>query len=356
MIKRQSFLIFFLCGIYTYCQLPETLQKYYTNIDKAEYAITLGNMHEASDRYSQAFSDKKDPFFEDIYNSFLVNTELKDNVRSQQDYKRLKCLQYNFSNIQAFEFFENFQKNNKEFIESLTCDKDYKFNYKLRKTLDSLGKWDQMYRIGNTNNFNEDEIKKFQKTDSLNAVTLKKIIEKYGFPDEYLIGMNNSSLSAYFNYQAIIIHQQKMGKYKYVDFEPLLYKAVLEGKLRNKDFVALIEFAFVKKDYNYFPLTMLNDGCCLVNKSIYPETRNKDEKKIIDRVNENRKKLGLTTLSRNVLYKLFNDNNTKYKIEPFYKAILFLNREEEESLRQKSIKINFEDYFQYYNDKNNNGR
>lgn len=336
--------------------MPESLRKYYNLIDKAEYALIIGKKQESSDNYYEAFKEKKDPFFADMYNSFLVNAELQNNERAKYDYKKLKCLQYDFSEIKAFEFFEKFQENNKEFIEHLDCGKEYHFNYKLRKTLDSLGKWDQMYRRGNVNNLNEDEIKTFQKNDSLNAVMLNRIIEKYGFPNEYLIGMNNSSLPAHFNYQAIIIHQQKLGSRKNINFEPLLYKAVQEGKLRNKDFVALIEFAFVKKDYNYFPLIMLNDGCCLINKSIYSETRNEEEKQVIQNAEENRNKIGLTPLSRNVLYKLFNDQNTKYKLEPFFKITLFLNKREEEDLRNKSTKVNFENYFKYYNDKNNNGR
>lgn len=354
MTKIQLTLFLSVFAIFSYCQLPENLQKYYTSIDKAEYALVTGNINAASDNYYQAFNEKETPFFEDIYNSFLVNAELQNDERAKQDYQKLKCLQYDFSEIRAFVFFEKFQERNKSFMKQVDCTKR-KFNYKLRKTLDSLEQWDQMYRNrDNLQNLNIEERKIFLKNDSVNAIALKKIIEKYGVPNEYLIGMNNSSLSAHFKYQAIIIHQQKMGKYKNVDFEPLLYKAVQEGKMRNKDFVALMEFAFVRKEYNYFPLIMLNDGCCLINKSIYPEYRDQQKKQEIQTAEKNRSEIGLTSLSRNVLYKLYNDKNPKYKLEPFYKAILFLSREEEDNLRKKSIKINFEDYFKQYDDKNYN--
>ncbi|SDH94962.1 hypothetical protein SAMN05421846_10313 [Chryseobacterium taeanense] len=356
MTKILLTLLLCLLAIFSYCQLPENLQKYYASIDKAEYALVMGNKQEASDNYYQAFNEKENPFFDDIYNSFLVNAELQNDERGKQDYKKLKCLQYNFSEIKAFVFFEKFQERNKSFIEQIICTKNY-FNYKLRKTLDSLAQWDQMYRsTGSVQNLNAEERKIFIKNDSINAFTLKKIIEKYGFPNEYLIGMDNSSLYANFKYQAIIIHQQKMGKYKHVDFEPLLYKAVQEGKMRNKDYAALVEFAFVKKEYNYFPLIMLNDGCCLINKSIYPEYRDQQKKQEIQNAEKRRSEIGLTSLSRNVLYKLYNEENPKYKLEPFYKVTLFLGKEEEENLRKKSIKINFEDYFKQYHDKNYNGK
>lgn len=124
--------------------------------------------------------------------------------------------------------------------------------------------------------------------------------------------------------------------------------------MKNKDFAALMDFAFVDKNYNYFPLIMLNDGCCLVYKSIYPEYRDRKQEEEIKNVEENRRQIGLASLSRNVLYKLFNDENPKYKLEPFYKAILFLNKNEDENIRKKSIKVNFKDYFKLYHDKNYN--
>lgn len=224
-MKTRLFLFFFLFIVFNHCQLPEALQQYYESIDKAEYALIIGNKQQASDSYYLAFSKKEMPFFDDIYNSFLINAELQNDERGKQDFRKLKCLQYSFSEIKAYDFFEKFQERNKDFIEQLDCKEEH-FNYKLRKTLDSLGKWDQMYRNGDVRSLNNEEMKIFLKNDSMSAAVLKKIIEKYGFPNEYVIGMNKSSLPAHFNFQAIIIHQQKMGKHKYVDFEPLLHKAV----------------------------------------------------------------------------------------------------------------------------------
>lgn len=348
-MKIRLFLFFFLFTVFNHCQLPEALQQYYESIDNAEYALVSGNKQQASDSYCLAFRKKEMPFFDDIYNSFLINAELQNDERGKQDFQKLKCLQYNFNEIKAYDFFEKFQERNKDFINQLNCTEEH-FNYKLRKTLDSLGKWDQMYRNGNVQNLNDKEMKIFLKNDSMSAAVLKKIIEKYGFPSEYVIGLNNSSLPAHFNFQAIIIHQQKMGKHKYIDFVPLLYKAVQEGKMKNKDFAALMDFAFVDKKYNYFPLIMLNDGCCLVNKSIFPEYRDRKREEEINTVEKNRRRIGLASLSKNVLYKLFNDENPKYKLEPFYKAILFLNKNEDENIRKESIKLNFKDYFKLYHD------
>jgi hypothetical protein len=87
MIKIQLALLFSLFAIFSYCQLPENLQKYYTSIDKAEYALVMGNKQEASDNYYQAFTEKESPFFDDIYNSFLVNAELQNDKRGKQDYQ-----------------------------------------------------------------------------------------------------------------------------------------------------------------------------------------------------------------------------------------------------------------------------
>ncbi|KMQ67432.1 hypothetical protein ACM39_13420 [Chryseobacterium sp. FH2] len=342
--------------------MSETLQKYYDYTNKAEYAIVISNDKKAASEYYQnAFKLKKQPFFDDIYNSFIVNTEIHNNERAKKDYKNLRCLGYNFSTIRGFKFFKDFMENNQDFINGIDCTQEQsKFNYILKKTLDSLGKSDQyLGRLTvpfSTKRPDEALIKKLNKNDSLNAVKLKEVIEKYGFPNEYMVGVNNQVDAFTPDYQLIIIHQQKKGKEINVDLVPLLYKAVLEGKLRNRNFVDLTEHATLKKDYN-LPLIGL-DSEYYINKSIYPESRDKKDKKEIDRIEENRKKIGLPDVSKTTLYRLFKVNfNPLYRFEPTSFIQYFTESCGEQILNNitnNAVKLTFEDYLKYLNDKNNN--
>lgn len=365
MIKQFLFTISLLCISYTYSQLPQALQKYYDYTNKAEHAIITNDKKNASDYYQKAFEIKKQPFFDDIYNSFIVNIEIENNERAKQNYKRLKCLGYDFP-IKGYDFFIKFSKNNKDFIDTADCIKEQgKFNYKLRKTLDSLAKSDQLYGRFTSLDFeasskkpDKEFIKKLNKNDSTNAIKLKEVIGKNGFPTEYEVGVYSQKDAFSPDYFLVILHQQKKGKDKDVDFIPLLYKAVLEGKLRNRNFVDAIEHAMIKKDYN-FPLIGLN-GEYYISKSIYLENRDEAEKKEIDRIEDNRKKIGLPSLSETTLSRLFKVNRSSlYRFEPT-SYIQYFTESSGDNLVKKitdnTVKLNFEDYSKYLNDKDNNGK
>ncbi len=332
-------------------QLAVSLQKYYEYTNKAEYAIVTNKKTEASEFYNKAFQLKEEPFFADIYNSFVVNVEIRNTDYARQNYKSLKCLDYNFSTIKDSLFFKNFEENNRDFIKGIICRKSE--NLKLSKTLDSLYEKDQLYRkmaMFSDVTYTKD----IKNGDSLNAHRLKNIFDLYGFKNEYDLHLSKTTNPPILPYQYIIIHQQRSGKNKIINFIPLLYKAVQEGKLRNKDFVMLKEeFGTLERDYSYFPLYIIDGNCCVVKKSIFVENRNAEERGKIEQVELNRRRIALTDLNTSMLYKFFNQKNKKYKLEPLNAMTLFLDKETKEKWSEHSIEIKFEDYLNYLNDKNN---
>ncbi|UOU97829.1 hypothetical protein MUU74_15195 [Chryseobacterium daecheongense] len=345
-MKKTGLLLFLLISFIFKCQsqtfeLPENLKSYYQYINFAEEKLIIGKDKEASEYYEKAFAAFDKPFSSDLYNSFLINLKLNNN-KSIHDYNRLKCLGINFENLKSSESFHLFLKNNKNLIALHKCNNTIDLALKAR--LDSLYIKDQKYRIGT----NKKEVKK---QDSLNARMLNEIFSQKGFIGEYEIGAEQPhKTNVFLKYLIIVLHQQQYNEDRTVNFEPILYQALKEGRIKNKNFVHIIDGLHTRiSKYDYFPFFQIEGQCCFISKSIYEANRSNEEKKKIEEIEINRIQIGLNTLNNEVLVRLFSYNNYEYTIEPSY-----INRFENNSgfistLKAQTVKINFKDFSNFLN-------
>lgn len=350
-MKKTTLLICLLISLIVKCQsnnfeLPESLKSYYRYINLAEQSLIQDKNKEASEYYEKAFRSFDKPFSSDIYNSFLINQKLNNN-KSIDDYKKLKCLGANFENLKSSDSFNTFLKKNKKLIGKNQCSNT--IDLALKAKLDSLFIEDQKYRP--VSEFNKNKVRK---NDSLNAQMLNDIISKNGFIGEYEIGAEDPSKANLFLKDLIIIlHQQQAKENRVVDFEPILYQALKEGKIKNKNFVHIIDGLHTKKsNYDYFPLFEIGQECCFISKSIYKINRNDEEKRNIEEMEINRKQIGLSSLNDEVLVRLFSLDNHEYNLESS-----FVNRFGDGNsnfisfLKAQTVKINFKDFLQLLSNK-----
>lgn len=320
--------------------LPGNILQYYKFIEKAEENILRNNKKQASKYYKKAFVSFEKPFSSDIYNSLIVNLDIDDEQSTVSDYLRLKCLNYKSPSLENNEVLQKFYIRNKKKIENYSCSN--KINFNLKRKLDSLFLIDQ--NIRKTLSFFKDREKTIYKSDSVNAKELYNLLEKHGFIGEYEVGAQNGSDYIFLNYLIIILHQQQLSERKAVDFEPILNKALIEGKLKNKNFIDILGgMNSQKTGYSCFALYKIENECCFVDKDIYRENRNKRAKSVIAQIEKKRAKIGLNNLDNSLANKLFRLKNPQYKLET--EGIVEISSPGfNDFLKSNTVKITFEDF------------
>lgn len=312
-------------GFLCYAQKAELnnpmLKEYYKNIVSAENTITKGKLDSASYYYEKAFSLNKEPNAKDLYNSLQVAIKRKDKKTVKKHIQQLDCLN--------FDFEDGFQTANTQVLSRKKCNR--KFNTDLIKVLDSLFIIDQKYRRLSGGNY-EKYRKEMTAGDSLTSTRLVQLIEKYGFPNEYDIGIGKSSKDFFHHFYYIIWHQLAGNLYspQQVNFTKILNDALNAGKIIPEHAAFLIDLnnggmpsytfnAFLVHEFELidssqgFKRNGSNIDCCYVSENFYfPEKRNENIIKIKERTNENRKKIGLEPIENIAKKTFFRLNNREF--------------------------------------------
>ncbi|RST27568.1 hypothetical protein [Chryseobacterium lacus] len=328
---KSLLFIFIFLSIFFHSQSYEVksqeLVKYFDNIRLAENAILENQPHIAHSFYKKSFSINQRPFAKDLYNSMLNAKKLGIFEYAYDKYSALKCLQYPFT--------ADFVKNNfpkKYGKRKEKCKNNLDITYK--KQLDSLFELDQYYRkLAEGNLMNKK--KEITESDSITSTTLLKLIEQKGFPSEYDIGLSSINSSLMQNFYLIIWHQMAMNHVstQKVNFSQKLIEALNNGKILPEHASFLIDLNNGTSDFwlrHFTVFGFLTDNgtgesirdqifnetskkdCCYIHNYYKSETRDTEFEKTINKVNNNRKKLGLSSLEETVKFSVFSLDNNDY--------------------------------------------
>lgn len=92
----------------TFGQLPDSLKKYYTLVNKAELAIVDSDYSLALTHYRKAFTFNATPFKKDIYNEAVCAVLLKDYAKAFCNFKILSDYGYQIDSLISKKEFINF--------------------------------------------------------------------------------------------------------------------------------------------------------------------------------------------------------------------------------------------------------
>jgi hypothetical protein len=213
-------------------------QTYYPIIMKAESAILDSNYTEALNWYQQAFQLVPHGFARDHYNALVCAVELEqwDIAFQLSDSLMAKGVKKNiFENSVPL---QNLRKHPKWIFFIQTFDQRYAVfnqnkNIHLKQILTGIEFADQEFRSQRSQKraayLYRDTINQI---DKRNVQLLANLIEKYGFPNENLIGIENPFNIDLVSY-IIFFHQcqkMSMGNHDY-DFTDEMMKAVQKGEL-----------------------------------------------------------------------------------------------------------------------------
>ncbi len=215
--------------------LPDYLRQYYQYTDSAEMAIIDSSYAKASVYYVKAFEQNKKPFGIDIYNAGITEALQNKNKESYNYLEQVVAKGYGIDNIEQNDAFKTFITT--EYGSKLkTFAKDYKpsYNVRYREILDSLTEVDQFDRI---NSYSGEKKKIKDSIDLRNVQYLEKLIQKYGFPSEFNVGLKNNSFKLLPGY-IVMLHSMQHGSMGgfdkgYVDFKDYLNKALENGEITN---------------------------------------------------------------------------------------------------------------------------
>ncbi len=301
----------------------QQLRKYYELINTAENKIIDGQYKKAFHFYKKAFKINKEPNAKDLYNSLKVAQKIDEKAFVKKQYHKLKCLKFKY--LDELKVAENLKVNNAK------CENTIDENY--RKKLDSLVKIDQHCRKISKGDYDEYK-REIGKSDSICPLNLLELIKEKGFPNEYNIGLASSNKSFFQGFYYVIWHQlktQSTGKQQ-VDFYEEIIKALNQGKISPELSAFLFDLntginqfnsimfihQFVRSNGSSTPIyeqvknkTAIFD-CCYAYKMMFPKTRNETDKKRIQILDENRKKIGLYSIDDDIRKKFFYLKNREF--------------------------------------------
>lgn len=328
---KSLLFIFIFLSIFFHSQSYEVksqeLVKYFENIRLAENAI-IENQHSiAHSFYQKSFSIYQKPFAKDLYNSMQNAKKLGKYNYAYRKYTVLKCLQYPFPSDFVKNNFPAKYGNKKE-----KCKNKLDITYK--KQLDSLFEIDQHFRrLAGGDLMNKK--KEITKSDSITSTTLLQLIGQKGFPSEYEIGLSSISGSLMQNFYYIIWHQMAMNHVsaQKVNFSQKLIEALNDGKILPEHAAFLIDLNNGSSDFwlrHFTVYGFLTDNgtgesirdqifnetskkdCCYIHNYYKSEILDAEFEKTINKVNNNRKKVGLSTLEETVKFSVYSLNNSDY--------------------------------------------
>lgn len=210
-------------------------KKYYPFINQAELQIIDDKYDDALELYCKAFKSVPRCFSKDYYNAAVcaVKAMKYDTAFQFLDSLVVKGTEKSFfNNCSAFQplkkerkwqiFLANFDKNHQIALN--------RQNSTFEKLLKGLDFSDQEFRAKNRGSeLYRDTINKI---DKHNVKILNMLIEKYGFPNEHLIGRKNPIEEDLPGFTVFLHQSQKMGKNQEdFDFTNIQIEAVKKGEL-----------------------------------------------------------------------------------------------------------------------------
>lgn len=210
--------------------------KYYPLINKAELSIVNEDYKQALENYKVAFTvvEKRKPFARDLFNAAVCGSKLNDSLFIYS------CLTNLVSKGATIDYLTK-STSFKDFFQTtlgMSVMKEYpaqrelllnSINLEVKNELNTLFETDQYFRRKPDNyTVYGDTITKI---DDYNINRLIEIIDKYGFPDETLIGIDDS-LSVMPLFCTVIWHQSSYKNYEVKQkLIQILKKASCEGKI-----------------------------------------------------------------------------------------------------------------------------
>lgn len=336
-------------------QLKNTqLKEYFTHIRKAENLLVNQHFDASLKSYKTSFSLFDKPFGKDIYNSMHLAMQLKDYKYAYKAYSQLECMDYPFAEKFLAEKFPKSYLNKKS-----KCVKTIDYAYK--KELDSLFEMDQHYRRlanGDLNNKKEE----ITLSDSIASHRLLNLIKEKGFPNEHNIGLG--SANGYFlqNFYLIIWHQLKNNSIskQHINFSIILEEALNQGKIIPEHAADLIDLNNGTSKYtipHFFVISIWTDNgrgesirdqvinktyiedCCYVHPYYYETNRPAVFQKSVDKVNADRKLLGLHPLDFATRRTHFSLKNKQYYLPQMSESSFIIG--EEQLKKKKATLIKF---------------
>lgn len=208
---QKSILIFFFLSI-SFLGNSQNIEEYYKSINQAELAIVDSNYAQAVIDYEIAFKNNLQPLGKDIYNFAICNLFENNFNKAIELFQQLVDLEYdikNFDELKATELGKNLPKSFFQKLVELKPTGRIKLNYALRDSLQKIHDRDQYFRV------KEEGYKVYadtiRKIDEYNDAELRLIIKKYGWPNEYLIGVKQSLHSGY-DFEIVIWNQSTLNR------------------------------------------------------------------------------------------------------------------------------------------------
>ncbi len=274
----------------------EEVRAYNKFTNKAELSIVDSNYTKALKYYNKAFEKIEHPFARDYYNALLCATFTGNNDLA---FDYLEKLIYKGIEIEYFtdnEYLESLHKDSRwqVFIDTYPARMEKiqeSFNLELRQELIGMIERDQQANrriiIDTINNYTA-----FDSTIFANVKHFLEIVEIHGFPTEEMIGLNKPYKST-FNTVILTHYYQTLVSKDAVVLDPYnlnktLEKAVIEGKLIDDSFFVLMH-TYPKKPNIFGSYAVIQ-----IDNKIIPL---KYDKKSVNIINRNRKRLGTESFS-----------------------------------------------------------
>jgi hypothetical protein len=294
-----SVVLLTVCPKLTFSQDSSSVYQYYELINQAELSIADSAIDNALLTYKNAFQILKKPKTKDLYNATLC-ASLTNNPIAFDYLEKLILKGYTLDSLGKQKIIAKliskpqWKKLNLRYPE---LHKQWlsKINIPLRDSLKALLVRDQSFRIlKGSYAIYGDTIKKIDKE---NNAKLLKIIAKYGYPDDDLVGDNE--ITQPFGFDIVIWHQTQTNFiYNYTN---ILKTAVKQGKLDPMRAARLLENHLGDGRYclQIFFRCICQKGCSKEIEDRIKETLFSDifKDSEIEKFNRERKNIGLDKLS-----------------------------------------------------------
>ena len=261
----------------------EAITNYHTLTNKAEIAICNGDFERASKNYSLAFKEIKKPFGPDVYNAALSN-QLSNNLAERD--LNLQLLINNSDDLSMWKsiFVNTYIDENlwNSFIAKRTTE----YDPRLRNEFKAIWERDQMFRP--MYDTHDDTI---QANRIINMNRILSLTDSLGFPSQIELGYRKALRGQ--NHDVVLVHtsQRRSSNKNIIDLEPILCKAVNEGRFDPEQAISYLNFQNDedKKDFEVYSTwqyrhPLLPDS---LNNKIWLPNLNEEE---YERANEIRKK------------------------------------------------------------------
>lgn len=248
---------------------------YYLKVNEAD-SLFLVNEFEKSHKILDSLFQKYEPantnkFYE--YGTYLmscvaVNDTIGIRKKIEYSFKKFGGMYAPIEPIDKYIYLNNIYR--KDSISFLNLKKEYlkKIDYPLIDKLQQMMKLDQSERRLNTI--------ENQKNDSINRIKLDDVIKNNIYPNYYYVGYYDPNLNEFADISVLLMHQDRATVFKYL---PIIEDAVKKGKC---------------SPYEY---ALIYDKCMRVeSEKLKFSLSQNNTKQEIDSVNNNRKKIGLSSI------------------------------------------------------------